>query len=96
MDTGADCRKHAAGFLVQAKGEPEREAHLIGMSEIWHRLAVQADQIETLAMKGKSGGATICGLYESADHLLTRRATRNRERMSEVIGFVGAQGGSCG
>ena len=29
MDTGAECRIHAAEFLVQAKREPERGAHLI-------------------------------------------------------------------
>jgi hypothetical protein len=48
MDTGADCRIHAAEFLVQAKREPEREAHLISMAESWLRLAVQADQIQVL------------------------------------------------
>jgi hypothetical protein len=48
MDTGADCRIRAAEFLVQAKREPEREAHLISMAESWLRLAVQADQIQAL------------------------------------------------
>ncbi len=48
MDTGVDCRIHAADFLVQAKHEPEREVHLISMAESWLRLAVQADQIQTL------------------------------------------------
>ena len=48
MDTGVDCRIRAAGFLVQAKREPEREAHLIGMAESWLRLAVQADHIQSL------------------------------------------------
>ncbi len=48
MDTGADCRIRAAEFLVQVKHEPEREVHLIGMSESWLRLAVQADQIQVL------------------------------------------------
>ena len=48
MDTGADCRVHAAEFLVQAKREPEREAHLISMAESWLRLAVHADQIQAL------------------------------------------------
>jgi len=48
MDTGADCRVHAAEFLVQAKREPQREAHLISMAESWLRLAVQADQIQAL------------------------------------------------
>ena len=48
MDTGADCRIRAAESLVQAKREPEREAHLISMAESWLRLAVQADQIQAL------------------------------------------------
>ncbi len=48
MDTGVDCRIRAAEFLVQAKREPEREAHLISMAESWLRLAVQADQIQAL------------------------------------------------
>ena len=34
MDTGADCRRHAAEFLVYAEREPEREAHFISMAEI--------------------------------------------------------------
>jgi hypothetical protein len=33
MDTGVDCRIRAAESLVQAKREPEREAHLISMAE---------------------------------------------------------------
>ena len=48
MDTGAECRIHAAEFLVQAKREPEREAHLISMSESWFRLANQAKRIQAL------------------------------------------------
>ena len=48
MDTGVDCRIRAAEFLVQAKREPEREAHLISMAESWLRLAVQADQIQAV------------------------------------------------
>jgi len=48
MDTGADCRIRAAESLVQAKREPEREAHLISMAESWLRLAVQADRIQAL------------------------------------------------
>ena len=48
MDTGVDCRIRAAEFLVQAKREPEREAHLISIAESWLRLAVQADQIQAL------------------------------------------------
>jgi hypothetical protein len=48
MDTGAECRIHAVEFLVQAKREPEREAHLIRMSESWFRLANQAEQIQAL------------------------------------------------
>ena len=48
MDTGLDCRIRAAESLVQAKREPEREAHLISMAESWLRLAVQADQIQAL------------------------------------------------
>jgi len=48
MDTGVDCRIRAAEFLVQAKREPEREAHLISMAESWLRLAVLADQIQAL------------------------------------------------
>ena len=48
MDTGAECRIHAAEFLVQAKREPEREAHLISMSESWFRLANQAERIQAL------------------------------------------------
>lgn len=51
MDTEAECRKHVAEFLVQAKGEPEREVRLTGMSEFWLRLVVQADQLEALSMK---------------------------------------------
>jgi hypothetical protein len=42
MDTGAECRIHAAEFLVQAKREPEREAPLISMAESWLRLAIKA------------------------------------------------------
>jgi len=48
MDTGAECRIHAAEFLAQAKREPEREAHLISMAESWHRLAINAEQIQAL------------------------------------------------
>ena len=48
MDTGVDCRIRAAESLVQAKREPEREAHLISMAESRLRLAVQADQIQAL------------------------------------------------
>jgi hypothetical protein len=48
MDTGVDCRIRAAESLVQAKREPEREAHLISVAESWLRLAVQADQIQAL------------------------------------------------
>jgi len=48
MDTGADCRIRAAESLVQAKREPEREAHFISTAESWLRLAVQADQIQAL------------------------------------------------
>jgi hypothetical protein len=48
MDTGVDCRIRATESLVQAKREPEREAHLISMAESWLRLAVQADQIQAL------------------------------------------------
>ena len=48
MDTGAECRIHAAEFLVQAEREPEREAHLISMSESWFRLANQAERIQAL------------------------------------------------
>ena len=48
MDIGVDCRMRAAESLVQAKREPEREAHLISMAESWLRLAVQADQIQAL------------------------------------------------
>ncbi len=53
MDAGADCRKRAAEFLVQAKREPERKVHLTGMSESWLRLAAQADQIDCLIDAGK-------------------------------------------
>ena len=48
MDTEAECRIHAAEFLVQAKREPEREAHLISMAESWFRLANQAERIQAL------------------------------------------------
>ena len=48
MDTGVDCRIRAAEFLVQAKREPERGAHLISMVESWLRLAVQADRIQAV------------------------------------------------
>ncbi len=48
MNTGAECRTRAAEFLVLAKREPQREAHLIGMAESWLRLAINAEQIQTL------------------------------------------------
>jgi hypothetical protein len=48
MDTGAECRIHAAEFLVQAKREPEREAHLTSMAESWLHLANQAERIQAL------------------------------------------------
>jgi hypothetical protein len=48
MDTGADCRRHAAEFLVHAEREPEREAHFISMAESWLRLANQAERIQAL------------------------------------------------
>jgi len=48
MDTGAECRIHAAEFLVQAKREPAREAHLISMAESWLRIAINAEQIQAL------------------------------------------------
>ena len=48
MDTGADCRRHAAEFLVYAEREPEREAHFISMAETWLRLANQAERIQAL------------------------------------------------
>ena len=48
MDTGTECRIHAAEFLIQAKREPEREAHLIGMAESWLRLAISAEKIQVL------------------------------------------------
>ena len=48
MDTGAECRIRAAEFLVQAKREPEREAHLISMAKSWLRLAINAEQIQAL------------------------------------------------
>ena len=54
MDTGTDCRIRAAEFLVQAKCEPEREAHLITMAESWLRLAVQAEQIQALTDQANS------------------------------------------
>ena len=41
-------RIRATEFLVRATHEPEREVQLIGMSESWLRLAVQADQIQVL------------------------------------------------
>jgi hypothetical protein len=44
MDTGADCRRHAAEFHVYA--EPERE--VISMAESWLRLANQAERIQAL------------------------------------------------
>jgi hypothetical protein len=48
MDTGAECRIHAAEFLAHAKREPEREAHLISMAKSWLRLAINAEQIQAL------------------------------------------------
>ena len=53
MDTGAECRIHAAEFLIQAKCEPEREAHLIGMAESWLRLAINAEKIQVLTDHGR-------------------------------------------
>jgi hypothetical protein len=53
MDTGAECRIHAAEFLVQAKREPEREAHLINMAESWFRLAIKAEQIQALTNRAR-------------------------------------------
>ena len=67
MDTEAECRKHVAEFLVQAKDEPEREVRLIGMSKFWLRLAVQADQLEALSMKRRIYGDGIRRSYESAN-----------------------------
>jgi hypothetical protein len=49
MDTGAGCRIRAAEFFADAKREPEREAHLIGMADFWLRLAVQAERIEAMS-----------------------------------------------
>ena len=48
MDTGADCRRHAAEFLVHAEREPEREAHFMSMAESWLRLANPAERIQAL------------------------------------------------
>jgi high-affinity nickel permease len=48
MDTAAECRIHAAEFLVQAMCEPEREAHLTGMAKSWLRLAITAEHIQAL------------------------------------------------
>ena len=48
MDTGAECRIQAAEYLIQAKREPAREAHLISMTESWLRLAIKAEQIQAL------------------------------------------------
>jgi len=42
MDTGAECRILAAEFLVKAKREPDREAHLTSMAESWFRIAINA------------------------------------------------------
>jgi len=53
VDTGAECRIHAAEFLVQAKREPEREAHLISMAESWLRIASNADQIQALTDRAR-------------------------------------------
>jgi len=53
MDTGAECRIHAAEFLVQAKREPEREAHLISMAESWLRTAINAEQIQALTDRAR-------------------------------------------
>jgi len=48
MNTAADCRIHAAELFAQAKCEPERKVHLIGMAEAWLRLGVQAERIEAM------------------------------------------------
>jgi hypothetical protein len=48
MDTGADCRRYAAEFLIYAEREPECEAHFISMAETWLRLANQAERIQAL------------------------------------------------
>jgi len=53
VDTGAECRIHAAEFLVQAKREPEREAHLISMAESWLRIANNAEQIQALTDRAR-------------------------------------------
>ncbi len=53
MDTGAECRIHAAEFLVQAKREPEREAHLISMAESWLRIAINAELIQALTDRAR-------------------------------------------
>jgi hypothetical protein len=55
MDTGVDGRIRVADFLVQAKRDPEREAHLISMAESWLRLAVQADQMQALMDQFEAG-----------------------------------------
>src|SRR5271169_6224511 len=60
MDNGAQCRIYAAEFLVQAKREPEREAHLISMAESWLRLAIKAEQ--TSALTANKLRASIAGL----------------------------------
>jgi hypothetical protein len=57
MDIEAKCRIQAAEFLVQAKREPEREAHLISMAESWLRLAIKAEQIQ--ALKANNARAPI-------------------------------------
>ena len=54
MDIGADCRIHAAQFLVQAKRAPEREAHLINMAESWFRLAIKPSS-------ARNGGTPAAG-----------------------------------
>ena len=60
MDSGAEFRIYAAEFLVQAKREPEREAHLISMAESWLRLAIKAEQIQ--ALTANKLRASIAGL----------------------------------
>jgi hypothetical protein len=52
MDTGADCRMHAAQFLVQPSVRLNAR-HLINMAESWFRLTIKAEQIQALTDRAR-------------------------------------------
>ena len=52
--TGDDCRQHAAYYVEQARRDPERKRHLLGMAKSWIRLAARADRIQALSHQERS------------------------------------------